>query len=79
VSTIKIVFEKRNSQLVDLINRREDRISAYLFEVMSRILNRHEFHFESRAFIRLCHFHRLLEWNQIILLPMHQKQRWIIL
>ena len=51
----KILFEKRDCFLVDFVNRRSDGVGAYLFEVMSSVLDWYEFNLESGALISLRH------------------------
>ena len=36
----KILFEKRNRSLMDFVNRRRDWVGAYLFEIVSSVLDR---------------------------------------
>ena len=74
----KISFEKRDCPLMDLVNERRDWVGTHLFEVMSSVLDRYEFNFESEAFIRLRHLNRLFERNKVVLFSMHEQKRRII-
>ena len=48
-------------------------MGAYLFEVMSSVLDRYEFNFESDAFISLRHLNRLLERNKVVLVSVNEQ------